>query len=108
MRVVIYLVSSLHPHFVLHSSSSPRPALFILNSSCTGRKSILSASRVDFLVPHDRMATRQHRTFSTVGTSAWNSLTSELRSFPRNLSSSFCKLLETFIFARAWAGSATE
>jgi len=27
---------------------------------------------------------------------------------PRDLSSSFYKLLKTFIFARAWAGSASE
>src|SRR6218665_1669885 len=41
--------------------------------------------------------------FSIVGPSVWNSLPSEIRSLPRDLSSSFYKLLKTFIFARAWA-----
>ena len=35
-------------------------------------------------------------------------LVHEIRSLPRDLSSSFYKLLKTFIFARAWAGSASE
>jgi len=40
--------------------------------------------------------------------SLWNSLSPEIRSLPRDLSTSFYKLLKTFIFARAWAGSASE
>ena len=36
------------------------------------------------------------------------SLPSEIRSLPQDLSSSFYKLLKTFIFDRAWAGSASE
>ena len=77
--------------------------LFILTSSCTGRQSLRSASRGDFVVPHARTAIKQHtcRAFSIVGPSVWNSLPSEIRSLPRNLSSSFYKLLKTFIFARA-------
>jgi len=55
-----------------------------------------------------RTAIKQHRDFSIVGPSAWNSFPSELRSLPRELSSSFYKLLKTFIFAGAWAGSASE
>ena len=35
-------------------------------------------------------------------------LPSELRSLPRDLSSSFYKLLKTLLFGRAWAGSASE
>jgi len=35
-------------------------------SSCTGRKSLCSASRGDFLVPHARTAIKQHRAFSIV------------------------------------------
>jgi len=35
-------------------------------------------------------------------------LPSEICSLPRDLSSSFYKLLKTFIFAWAWAGSAFE
>jgi|SRR6218665_981898 len=38
----------------------------------------------------------------------WNSLPTEIRSLPRDLSSSFYKLFKNFIFARAWAGSASE
>src|SRR6218665_800038 len=82
--------------------------LFILTSSCTGRQSLRSASIGDFVVPHARTAIKQHRAFSIVGPSVWNSLPSEIRSLPRDLSSSFYKLLKTFIFARAWAGSASE
>jgi len=37
-----------------------------------------------------------------LGPSAWKSLPSELCSLPQDLSSSFYKLLKTFIFARAW------
>jgi len=41
--------------------------------------------------------------------SSWDlSLPYEIRFLPRDLSSSFYKLLKTFIFARAWAGSASE
>src|SRR6218665_3105982 len=82
--------------------------LFILTSSCAGRQSLRSAFRGDSVVPHARTAIKQHRAFSIVGPSVWNSLPSEIRSLPRDLSSSFCKLLKTFIFARALAGSASE
>src|SRR6218665_2541386 len=82
--------------------------LFILTSSCTGRQSLLSASRGDFVVPHARTTIKQHRAFSIVGPSAWNSLPSEIRYLPRDLSSSFYKLLKTFIFAKTWARSASE
>src|SRR6218665_2836330 len=82
--------------------------LFILTSSCTGRQSLRSASRGDFVVPHARTAIKQHKAFSIAGPSVWNSLPSEIRSLPRDLSSSFHKRLKTFIFVRAWAGSAPE
>src|SRR6218665_1573098 len=82
--------------------------LFILTSSCTGRQSLRSASSGDFVVPHARIPIKQHRAFLIVCPSVWNSLPSEIRSPPRDLSSSFYKILKTFIFARAWAGSASE
>src|SRR6218665_2671123 len=82
--------------------------LVILISSCTGRQSLRSASRGDFVVPQARTTIKQHKAFSIVGPSVWNSLPSEIRSLPRDLSSSFYKLLKTFIFALAWAGSASE
>src|SRR6218665_1333868 len=64
-----------------------------------------SAYRGDFAVPHARTAIKHHRAFSIVGTSACNSLPSEVRRLPRDLSSFFYKLLNTFIFALAWAES---
>src|SRR6218665_3285659 len=81
---------------------------FILISSCTGRQSLRPASRGDFVVLHALTAIKQHRAFSIVGPSVWNSLPSEIRSLPRDLSSSFYKLLKTVIFARAWSGSTSE
>src|SRR6218665_1487281 len=77
-------------------------------SDCSGRRSLRSATKGDFLVPRARTATRQKRAFSIVGPSVWNDLPSELRSLPRELSSSFYKLLKTLLFGRAWAGSASE
>src|SRR6218665_2481159 len=82
--------------------------LFILTSSCTGGQSLRSASTGDCVVPCARTAIKQHRTFSIVGPSVWNSLPSEIRSLSRDLPGSFYKLLKTFIFARAWAGSVSE
>jgi len=82
--------------------------LFILTAACSGRQSLHSASRGDFVVPHARVSIKQYRDFSIVGPSAWNSLPSELRSLPRDLSSSFYKLLKTFIFALDWTGSTSE
>src|SRR6218665_1431804 len=52
--------------------------LFILTSSCTGRKSLRSAFRADFVVPHARTAIKRHTAFSIVGLSAWNSLPFEI------------------------------
>src|SRR6218665_2959458 len=70
--------------------------------------SLRSASRGDFVVPRARTAIKQHRAFSIVGPSVWNSFPSEIRSLPRDLSTSFYKLLMIFIFAWALAGSASE
>src|SRR6218665_2408051 len=82
--------------------------LFNLTSACSGRRSLRSATKGDFLVPRARTASRQKRAFSIVGPSVWNDLPSELRSLPGDLSSSFYKLLKTLLFGRAWAGSASE
>src|SRR6218665_145897 len=84
------------------------PLLFILTSSCTGRQSLRSASRGDFVVSHAHTPIKQRRGFSIVGPSVWNSLPSEIRSLQRDLSSSFYELLKTFIFAWAWTGRASE
>ena len=48
--------------------------LFILTSSCTGRQSLRSASRVILWRPHTCTAIKQHRAFSIVDPSVWNSL----------------------------------
>ena len=82
--------------------------LFILTSTTVGRRSLRSASRADFMVPFARTATRQNRAFSVNGPSVWNDLPSNLRSQPRNNSGTFYRLLKTFLFDRAWVGSASE
>src|SRR6218665_3617175 len=52
--------------------------------------------------------TKQNRAFSAAGPSIWNGVPFALRSLARDFSSSFYSLLKTFLFARAWAGSASE
>src|SRR6218665_2963947 len=101
-----YRLSTIVWHCVLGIAPTYLLELFILTSSCTGRQSLRSASRGNFVVPHARTAIKQHRVFSIVGPSVWNSLPSEIRSLPRDLSSSFYKLLKTFIFT--WVGIASE
>src|SRR6218665_1883234 len=66
------------------------------------------ASRGDYLIPRFYTATKQNRAFSAAGPSIWNGLPLELRSLPRDFSSSFYSLLKIFLFARAWTGSASE
>src|SRR6218665_2502248 len=72
------------------------------------RRSLRSASRGDYLIPRSYTAIKQNRAFSVAGPTIWNDLPFELRSVPRDFSSSFYSLLKTFLFARAWAGSASE
>src|SRR6218665_2011665 len=103
-----YSISSIVWHCVLGNAPFYLLELFILTSACSGRRSLCSASKGDFLVPRTRLATRQKRSFSIVGPSVWNGLPSELRSLPRDLYSSFYKLLKTVLFGRAWAGSTFE
>src|SRR6218665_1285390 len=95
-------------HCVLGNAPSYLLELFILTSACSCRRSLPSASKGDFVVPRAWTATRQKRAFSIVGPSVWNGLPSDLRSLPRDLSSSFYKLLKTLLFGRSWAGSASE
>ena len=104
---IFYRISSIVWHCVL-GNAPYLLELFTLTSACSGRRSLRSASKGDFAVPRARTATRQKRAFSIVGPSVWNDLPSELRSPPRDLSSSFYKLLKTLLFGRAWAGSASE
>src|SRR6218665_2174880 len=88
---------------VLGNEPSYLLELFILMSACSGRRSLRSASKGDFLVPPPRTATRQKRAFSIIGPCVWNDVPSELRSLSRGLSSSFYKLLKTLLFGRNWA-----
>src|SRR6218665_1815333 len=82
--------------------------LFVLSSSCPGRRSLRSASRGDYLIPRSYTATKQNRAFSAAGPSIWNGLPFELLSLTRDFSIPFYSRLKTFLFARAWAGSASE
>ena len=66
--IVGYCTTSIH----LYSASRSTHQLKVLPLTRLG-----SASRGDFVVPHARTAIKQHRTFSIVGPSAWNSLPSE-------------------------------
>ena len=63
-----------------------------------GRRSLRSASRGDYLIPRSYTAIKQNRAFSAAGPSIWNGLPFELRSLPRDFSSSFYSLLKTFHF----------
>src|SRR6218665_4036505 len=93
-----YRISSIVWHCVLGNAPSYLLELFNLTSACSGRRSLRSATKGNFLVPRASTATRQKRAFWIVGPSVWNDLPSELLSLPRDLSSSFYKLLKTLIF----------
>src|SRR6218665_4006034 len=101
---ILYRLSTIVWRCVLGIAPTYLLELFTLTSLSSGRQSLRSASRRHFVVRHARTAIKQHRVFSIVSPSAWNGL----RSLPRDLSSSFYKLLKTFIFARFWAGIASE
>ena len=64
-----YRISSIVWHCVLGNAPSYLLELFILTSACSGRWSLRSASKGDFMVPRARTATRQKRAFSMVGPS---------------------------------------
>src|SRR6218665_3868657 len=54
-----YRISSIVWHCVLGNAPSYFLELFILTSACSGRRSLRSATKGDFLVPCTRTATRQ-------------------------------------------------
>jgi len=81
--------------------------LFVLTSSCPDQHSLRPASRGDYVIPRSRTAMKQHKAFSTAGLAIRNFPT-DLRSLPRDLSGTLYGLLKTFLFARAWAGRASE
>src|SRR6218665_1584382 len=96
-----YRISYIVWHCVLGDAPSYLLELLILTSACSGLRSLRSASKGDFLVPRARNATRQKKAFSIVGPSVWHGFPSELRFLPRDLTSSFYKLLKTLLFRRA-------
>src|SRR6218665_681557 len=53
--------SSIGWHCVLGNAPSYLLELFILTSACSGLRSLRSASKVDFVVPRARTATRQKK-----------------------------------------------
>src|SRR6218665_909701 len=105
---ILYRVSTIAWRCILGVAPVYLSELFVLSSPCVSRRSLRSASRGDYLISRSYTATKQNRAFSAVGPSIWNGLPLELRSLPRDFSSSFYSLLKTFRFALAWAGSVSE
>ena len=79
-----------------------------LSSAQGGSRSLRSSEQGLLLVPFARPSTRQHRAFSVVGPSTWNSLPQDLCLLPRTLSSTFFSHLKTALFSRAGVGSTSE
>src|SRR6218665_582671 len=107
-RRMLCRVSTISWRCILGVAPASLSELFVISSSCPGRRSLRSASRGDYLIPRSYTATKQNRAFSAAGPSIWNGLPLELCSLPHDFSSSFYSLLNTFLFAQAWAGSASE
>src|SRR6218665_432583 len=105
---ILSRVSTIAWRCILGVASVYLSELFVLSSSCLGRRSLRSASRGDSLIPRSYTAIKQNRAFSVAGPSIWDGLPFELHSLPRDFSSSFFSLRKTFLFARAWAGCASE
>src|SRR6218665_471256 len=86
---VLYRVSTNAWRCILGVAPAYLSELFVLSSSCPGRRLLRSASRGDYLIPRSYTATKQNRAFSAAGPSIWNGLPFKLRSIPRDFSSSF-------------------
>src|SRR6218665_347245 len=104
---ILYKVSTIAWRCILGVAPVYLSERFVLSSSCPGRRSLRSASCGDYLIPSSCTAIKQNRAFSAAGPSIWNGLPFELRSLPRDFSSSFYSLLKTFLFARGWGGSSS-
>src|SRR6218665_922746 len=102
---ILYRVSTIAWRCILGIAPAYLSELFVLSSSCLGRRSLHSASRCDYLIPHSYTATKQNRAFLAAGPSIRNGLPLELRSLPCDFSSSFYSLLKTFLFARPGLGA---
>jgi len=77
-------------------------------SDVLAHRALRSASSAKLLVPRARTSTCQRRAFSVVGPSIWNGLPLEIRLLPRDTSSTFYRLLKTYLYHRGWTGSASE
>jgi len=66
-----------------------------------------SETKTYYIANQEHILLLMHTVMKMVG-GCTADLPSELRSLPRDLSSSFYKLLKTLLFGRAWAGSASE
>src|SRR6218665_1200324 len=62
-----YRISSIIRHCDLRNVPAYLLEFFILTSACSGRRSLCSAARGDFVMPLAQTATRQKRAFSIVG-----------------------------------------
>jgi len=77
-------------------------------STLVGRQALRSSSGDKLLVICTNTSTMQHRAFSVVAPSIWNSLPSQIRLLPKSYMPLLYKLLETDLFDRGWTGSASE
>ena len=103
-----YRISSIVWHCVLGNAPSYLLGLFILTSACCGRQSLRPASKGGAFQCHVLALPPDRKGLFDRGSLVCNCLPSDLRPLPRDLSSSFYKLLKTHLFGRAWAGSASE
>src|SRR6218665_66724 len=77
-------------------------------STLVGHQALRSSSGGDLLVPYVNTSTMQHRAFSVVAPSIWNSLPSQIRLLPKSYTPLLYKLLKTDLFHCGWTGSASE
>ena len=91
---ILFRVSTIAWRYILGVVPAYLSELFVLSSSCPGMRSLRSASRIS----RSDTATKRNRDFSAAGPSIRNGLPLELRSLPRDFSSSFYSLLKTFLF----------
>src|SRR6218665_3757546 len=61
---ILYRVSTIAWRCILGVASAYLSELFVLSSSCPGRRSLRSASRGDYLIPSSYTATKQNRAYS--------------------------------------------
>src|SRR6218665_2153691 len=63
---ILYRVSTIAWRCILGVAPVYLSELFVLSSSCPGRRSLRSASRGDYLIPRSYTAIKQNRAFSAV------------------------------------------